>query len=289
MVYAACGKSHTVVVLDSGESYAFGSNKLGQCGLGKVEKKAKDESDHFHELPKKVAVVEKAVSCACGSEFSCWVTSGGQLLTAGNPQYGVLGHGTDNEYNARDGSVKLAYEPQPTPKVIDAFVKAGSKVLKVAAGHSHCVAVDADGLCFTWGNGGFGRLGHKEQKDEFKPKPVTIPGGVSNHCPPDCLVAAGSTSSFVTAGGGVLYSWGKLKTNGDSTMSPKAYMELSGWKLRSFACGDKTFGTVSGTRNYASFAEDLQLTACCRVVHHHVGPRGLRRARLRAQGVSSVL
>ena len=66
--------------------------------------------------------------------------------------------------------MKLAYAPQAVPTVVAALKSAGAKVTKVAAGHNHVVCVDAAGKCYTWGNGGYGRLGHKEQKDEFLPK-----------------------------------------------------------------------------------------------------------------------
>ena len=83
-----------------------------------------------------------------------------------------LGHGTDHEYNSKEGAVKLAYAPQAVPTVVATLKSAGAKVTKVAAGHNHVVCVDAAGKCYTWGNGGYGRLGHKEQKDEFLPKQV---------------------------------------------------------------------------------------------------------------------
>ena len=38
---------------------------------------------------------------ACGAEFTVWLCKG-QLWSAGYPQKGVLGHGTDHEYNAKD-------------------------------------------------------------------------------------------------------------------------------------------------------------------------------------------
>jgi len=50
--------------------------------------------------------------------------------------------------------------------------------LQVACGHNHTVAVDSDGMGYTWGNGGYGRLGQKVQKDEFAPKRLE---GLTNH------------------------------------------------------------------------------------------------------------
>lgn len=40
---------------------------------------------------------------------------------------------------------------------------------QVACGASHCISVCEDGTCYTWGNAGHGRLGHKDQKDRWVP------------------------------------------------------------------------------------------------------------------------
>lgn len=82
--------------------------------------------------------------------------------TAGHPQYGQLGHGTNNEvnqlnneklrcclisvkcpeifwiklqYNLKEASVKLAYEPQSRPRAIAAL--ASKTIVKVACGTNH--------------------------------------------------------------------------------------------------------------------------------------------------------
>ena len=77
-------------------------------------------------------------------------------------QYGVLGHGTDHEHNTSATSVKIAYESQPVPRVIRAFGE--TKIVRIACGSQHTIAVDENGGVWTWGNGDYGRLGHNVQK-----------------------------------------------------------------------------------------------------------------------------
>jgi len=50
-----------------------------------------------------------------------------------------------------------------------------------------------------WGFGGYGRLGHREQKDEWQPRLVEI-FQKHNVLPPNAIVSAGSASSACTAG-----------------------------------------------------------------------------------------
>ena len=69
-------------------------------------------------------------------------------------------------------SVKLVYAPQPTPILLTALSE--RKIIAISCGHNHAIAVDSDGVAFTWGFGGYGRLGHKVQQDEFKPRPIEL-------------------------------------------------------------------------------------------------------------------
>ncbi|KAH9307674.1 hypothetical protein KI387_035585, partial [Taxus chinensis] len=82
-----------------------------------------------------------------------------------------------------------------------------------------------------WGYGGYGRLGHREQKDEWSPRMVEM-FQRSNVLPPTAVVAAGSAHSACTAGGGQLYMWGRVKQTGDNWMYPKPVFDLSGWIIR---------------------------------------------------------
>lgn len=47
------------------------------------------------------ALVAGCSAVAAGAEFTVWLCEG-KLYSAGCPQYGQLGHGTDHEYNAKD-------------------------------------------------------------------------------------------------------------------------------------------------------------------------------------------
>ncbi|KAL8059195.1 hypothetical protein ABFS82_03G068500 [Erythranthe guttata] len=229
IVKAAAGRSHSVVVTEDGISLAFGWNKHGQLGSGSA--KTEIESSPIR------CQVSEVKTAVCGGDFTVWLTSveGSSIITAGLPQYGQLGHGTDNEYNTKDSSVRLAYEAQPRPKAIAAL--AGETIVKVACGTNHTVAVDKNGFVYTWGYGGYGRLGHREQKDEFSPRRVDV-FTRHNVLPADAVVSAGSANCACTAGGGQLYMWGKIKTSGDDWMYPKPLMDLSGWNIRCMDSGN---------------------------------------------------
>lgn len=90
VVAASCGRSHSVILDDNGISYAFGSNKFGQLGIGLINKKIKDKEGDFSVDPKKcaidTAVFGKVVDVKCGADFTLWLTDKGKVLSAGMPQ-----------------------------------------------------------------------------------------------------------------------------------------------------------------------------------------------------------
>lgn len=242
-IIGACGgRHHTAFVADDGSSFTCGSNLHGQCGTGVL--KSKEKSEELIKEPV-TAKISDCTAVTCGVEFTMWLCDG-KLYAAGLPQYGQLGDGTDHEYNAKEASVKLMYAPQATPIHLETLAK--RRIVAVTCGHYHTIAVDSDGIAFSWGFGGYGRLGHKVQQDEFKPRPIeTFLGRIRVDKGEDLVIAAGGSSSFCTTTGGELYSWGKLKNNGDSNMYPMPFAGLSGWKIRSMACGPSTFSVAADT------------------------------------------
>jgi len=112
------------------------------------------------------------------------------------------------------------------------------KITSIACGQNHVVALDEKKRVFTWGFGGYGRLGHTEQKDEYRPRLVQLfsrPGRGA------VQVWAGSTYCMAMNELGLTFFWG-LQGNCSSkecTMYPKPFADLQGWKVRSIGCGHR--------------------------------------------------
>ena len=56
------------------------------------------------------AAVSGATAVAAGMDFTVWLCDG-RVWSAGNPQFGQLGHGTDHEYNASDCARPRLHHP----------------------------------------------------------------------------------------------------------------------------------------------------------------------------------
>ncbi|NWV21594.1 RCC2 protein, partial [Origma solitaria] len=179
---------------------------------------------------------------ACGAEFSMIMDCKGNLYSFGCPEYGQLGHNSDGKFIAR--AQRIEYDCELVPRRVGIFVERTKDgqvlpvpnvvVRDVACGANHTLVLDSQKRVFSWGFGGYGRLGHAEQKDEMVPRLVKLfdfPGRGA------AQIYAGYTCSFAVSESGGLFFWGATNTSRESTMYPKAVQDLCGWKIRSLACG----------------------------------------------------
>jgi len=234
IVGGAVGKSHSLFLTEDGEVYACGENKSGQCGLG--------NNDAVILKPTKIKFEEgKVTKVSCGAEFSMLLNDSGTVYAFGLPEYGQLGHNSDGKYFVT--STKLSFEFQTTPKKVPLYVEYARgekhpspvpnvKIIDIACGNNHTAVIDSKKRCFTWGFGGYGRLGHAEPKDEKVPRLLKFfdrPNGSVNR------VFCGGTFTIAESNLG-FYLWGQTKRAGEANMYPKPIQDLYGWNVRSVAC-----------------------------------------------------
>ena len=97
------------------------------------------------------------------------------------------------------------------------------------------MAVDADNHVFSWGFGGYGRLGHSEPKDEKVPRLIQF--FESRKSKVKGVYCSNNFSLAVLEFEG-LYMFGQQKRNADANMYPKIVTDLNGWDVKKVACGN---------------------------------------------------
>lgn len=210
--------------------YACGDNRSGQCGVGNNQQTIATPTRINYRGPPIVKV-------GCGADFSIILDCKGGLHSFGLPEYGQLGHNTDGKYFMI--TTKLSFYFETSPKRIVLYIektKDGhvspvdvTEIVDFSCGPNHTVAIDSQKRAFSWGFGGFGRLGHAEQRDELVPRLIkyfdTQSRGVrSVHC--------GSTYSLAVTDIGGLYLFGQTKRTGEANMYPKPVQDLAGWDIK---------------------------------------------------------
>lgn len=244
--HASCGRKNTLVCTEDGSMFAWGTHKQGQLGTGG---KVSDGST----TPVQVATWgdSPVTRVSCGSEFCMAVNEEGSIAAWGHPMYGQLGNNSNGEFIEKAGSISYHFELAPKPV---RFVNIGkTKFIDVACGNNHTVALSEEGTVFTWGFGGYGRLGHNNQKDLMVPQELTMfnMGTSRNSRLQAVAITAGATCSYVQTSGGQMFFFGRTKSTGEAVMYPKPLGDLNGWNVRSFSCGNNT--TIVG-------ADDMVIT-----------------------------
>jgi len=94
-------------------------------------------------------------------------------------------------------------QDQLLPKKVEAL--AGQRVVAVSAGGYHNLALTTNGSVWSWGDGGFGKLGHGDMQGQLLPKKIEAFAVGSASSP----VSAGSYHSLAITADGAVFTWGK--------------------------------------------------------------------------------
>lgn len=287
----SCGSAHTILFSKDGNVYSCGDSKNGKLGLGPaVAANAEPVT-----IPTKIEA-RNIISASCGREFSVIVQGEtGKVYSFGNPEFGQLGNGTDGKTLERAG--KFTFANVLVPTLVSAFDKFGTKIVEVASGANHSCARDTEGRLFTWGFGGYGRLGHKDNKDHHLPTPVEL----FNFVPPPPnpslpkfmqrvqpkirakRIACGSTATFAITQEpfSVLYMWGITKKSGEAVMYPTMVDDISSYQIRDVASGQSS--TI-----VAPLEEKILVTWGASPTYGELGLGETKKSSTRAESVSDL-
>ena len=260
IVKIVTGKFHSIVLTKGGDVYGCGQNTCGQLGLGD-----KSSLKDFHTFTK-ISSLTGVVDVAAGEFHSLACTAAGTLYSWGHPDAGSLGNGTDGRFIEKAGKISFHY--RCTPEAVHLFVQKDNKnkrvedypfifVTSVAAGkqHSGCIERREDGgRVFTWGCGGYGRLGHATANDELFPREI-VPFTYDKNENPGNMCATlvlGNTASCGINHDGALFFWGILPNSprGEATMYPKYIPELLDFDIEGVVLGSSFIVANVGDGEY---------------------------------------
>jgi alpha-tubulin suppressor-like RCC1 family protein len=174
---AISGSSYSLVLMDDGTVYSFGLNNHGQLGQGTTTSL---------NIPTLLRGFEHIKSVSAGGAHSLLLLENGRVFSCGLNEYGQLGHG---DRNAR----LLPAEIKGLPRDI--------RVVAVAAGRYHSLAVLENGEVYSWGYGEFGQLGHANNQTLYAPQKVVHLTGVVG-------ASAGRNHSAVVNRKGEVFTFG---------------------------------------------------------------------------------
>ncbi|CAK9078471.1 unnamed protein product [Durusdinium trenchii] len=156
VIATACGDVHTLALTDDGYVYSFGGGSYGQLGVKDVLAMPVDADNcPYMPTPQLVFGLEGIVRLACGDSHSLTIDRDGRLYCWGANSCGQLGIMNPDDPRIRkdpDGIPHL-----PTPAIVEAL--ADQRIVDIACGEAHSLAVSATGNLYSWGACSCGQLG----------------------------------------------------------------------------------------------------------------------------------
>lgn len=149
------GGAFSVLLTETGQVLTCGKDERGQLGHGRKKSEGGDESPGTKEVTVNFSKCEISESLStkinqveAGWDFVVALTDTGIILTWGSNSFGQLGR-----------ILPQGLKMDAMPKIVDYYGNRNNKVVTVAAGLRHAVAITDNGLVYCWGSGRKGQLG----------------------------------------------------------------------------------------------------------------------------------
>ncbi|XP_042064164.1 RCC1 domain-containing protein RUG3, mitochondrial-like [Salvia splendens] len=186
MCHIATSGTHTAAITKSGKLYIWGRDEGdGRLGLGPG--RGPDFAGGLGTPTEVKVMPEPVAAVSCGGFFTMALTEGGQLWN----------WGANSNYELGRGDKIGGWKPQPVPSLKDV------RLVQIASGGYHSLALTDKGEVLSWGHGGHGQLGHSSLHSRKVPEPVEA---LANE--KVTYIACGGSSSAAVTDKGSLYMWG---------------------------------------------------------------------------------
>jgi alpha-tubulin suppressor-like RCC1 family protein len=150
VVQVSCGFQHTLFLTEEGDVYACGKIDSGALGIKNMPQFNKNKLRVYKPmlanpfLPKGEVGLGRVVKIACGFRHSVALDEEGRVWCTGKNAHGQLGQ--VNKFTDTD-------------EFVEVIALAGLKVIDIAAGQFHTIALTDAGLVFTFGASRNGQCG----------------------------------------------------------------------------------------------------------------------------------
>ena len=205
-IKVAAGGAHSLAIDKNGDTWAWGFNSYGQLGNGTssgfnganpVPGRVRDPN-HPDDTSKNL----KSVQISTGFEHTIAIDAQGNTWSWGWNYWGELGQNTKTD---RIFVPTQVYNPD-NPAI--AF-----KASQVSAGYDTSLAIDTNGVAWSWGRNDYGQLGYTNYDSSTvhrQPAKVRNPTSPNNTdlTLNSTLVSAGNWDSLAIGKDGYTYAWG---------------------------------------------------------------------------------
>ncbi|XP_003378945.1 putative HECT-domain protein [Trichinella spiralis] len=238
----ACGRHHSVMLLDDGSVFSCGNNDFYQLGHDGIKRKPNlYENLHWYIDVKQSFVGIHVISVACGDAHCVALTNDGHLFSWGSNVYGQLGVERMNVV------AKARY-----PRIQEINL---ANIVQIACGSNHSLALEStDGVLHAWGLNDHGQLGIGTRESFIGPTTVNKLMGI-----PICQLAAGASHSLVLTPSGTVFGWGKNmfgqigQNEQRDILYPSLVKLLRTQKVIRLACGEDFSVAVTATGGLFTF------------------------------------
>ncbi|KRY57599.1 putative E3 ubiquitin-protein ligase HERC4 [Trichinella britovi] len=228
----ACGRHHSVMLLDDGSVFSCGNNDFYQLGHDGIKRKPR--------LIESFVGIH-VISVACGDAHCVALTNDGHLFSWGSNVYGQLGVERMNVV------AKARY-----PRIQEINL---ANIVQIACGSNHSLALEStDGVLHAWGLNDHGQLGIGTRESFIGPTTVNKLNGI-----PICQLAAGASHSLVLTPSGTVFGWGKNmfgqigQNEQRDILYPSLVKLLRTQKVIRLACGEDFSVAVTATGGLFTF------------------------------------